>query len=82
MDQTKKKFKFTYHWIIFGIGFLMVFTALGFNSSVQSYYKNPIIQQCLGGSVMLYAPRMTIRYAATAILNIYFGTLVAKFGAR
>lgn len=82
MDQTQKKFKFTYHWIIFGIGFLMVFTALGFNSSVQSYYKNPIIQQCLGGSVMLYAPRMTIRYAATAILNIYFGTLVAKFGAR
>lgn len=82
MEQTKKTFKFTYHWIIFGIGFLMVFTALGFNSSVQSYYKNPIIQQILGGSVMLYAPRMTIRYAATAILNIYFGTLVAKFGAR
>ena len=82
MDQSKKKFKFSYHWVIFGIGFLMVFTALGFNSSVQSYYKNPIIQQCLGGSVMLYAPRMTIRYAATAILNIYFGTLVAKFGAR
>ncbi|MBQ3076060.1 MAG: MFS transporter [Clostridia bacterium] len=82
MDRSKKQFKFTYHWIIFAIGFLMVFTALGFNSSVQSYYKNPIIQQCLGGSVMLYAPRMTIRYAATAILNIYFGTLVAKFGAR
>jgi len=82
MDNTKKSFKFSYHWVIFGIGFLMVFTALGFNSTVQSYYKNPIIHQLLDGSVMLYAPRMTIRYAATAILNIYFGTLVAKFGAR
>ncbi|MBE6712621.1 MAG: MFS transporter [Ruminococcaceae bacterium] len=83
MDQSKKKFKFSYHWVIFGIGFLMVFTALGFNSSVQSYYKNPIIQQVLGEeNFMLYAPRMTVRYIATAVLNIYFGALVAKFGAR
>ncbi len=81
MDQAKKKFKFSYHWVIFGIGFLMVFTALGFNSSVQSYYKNPIINQ-LDVSFTLYSVRMVLRYASTAILNIYFGTLVAKFGAR
>jgi len=81
MNQSKTKFKFTYHWVIFAIGFLMVFTALGFNSSVQGYYQNPIVEQ-LGISRTLYSVRNIIRYASTAILNIYFGSLVAKFGAR
>lgn len=81
MDQSKKKFKFSYHWVIFAIGFLMVFTALGFNSSVQGYYQNPIVEQ-LGISRTAYSVRNILRYASTAILNIYFGTLVAKFGAR
>ena len=37
------KFKLSYHWLIFIVGFIMVFTALGFGSSTGHSYKAAII---------------------------------------
>lgn len=77
----KSKFKFSYHWIIFIIGFFMVFIALGFNSSIKSTYLKAITEQ-LNLKRSIFAFGDTIRYVATASLNIVFGTLVLRFGAR
>jgi len=81
MDTSKKKFKFSYHWVIFVVGFLMVFVAMGFNSSVKSTYLNAITEQ-LDMKRSVFALGDTIRYIATATLNIFFGTFVFRFGAR
>ena len=82
--SPKKKFKFSYHWIIFVIGFLMVFTALGFGSSTRLSYKSGITSDVESGmtDIFQYGVSDSFRYVTTAILNVYFGFLVAKFGAR
>ncbi len=79
MDQQKKKF--SYHWIIFAIGFLMVFVALGFNSSIKSNYLKAITDQ-LDLKRSVFSLGDSIRFVSTAVLNIFFGALVARFGAR
>lgn len=81
MDTAKKKFKFSYHWVIFVIGFLMVFFAMGFNSSVKSTYLNAITEQ-LDMKRSIFSLGDTIRYFSTATLSIFFGTFVVRFGAR
>ena len=78
MNESKKKFKFTYHWIIFIIGFLMVFTGLGFGSSTRLAYKSGITDDLTAGldNIFLYGFSDTFRYVTTAILNIFFGYFV------
>lgn len=80
----KKKFTFSYHWIIFIVGFLMVFFGLGFGSSTRGTYKTAITADMEAGlqNIFYYGFSDTFRYLTTAVLNIFFGTLVAKFGAR
>ncbi len=77
----KQKLKFSYHWIIFIVGFFMVFTALGFNTSVKSTYLKAITEQ-LDLKRSIFSLGDTIRYIFTATLNIFFGTLLRRFGAR
>lgn len=81
MDQSKKKFKFSYHWVIFAIGFMMVFFALGFNSSIKSTYLTSITYE-KGWDRAAFEVGSSFRYITTAILNMFFGYLVAKFGTR
>ena len=81
MDNNKKKFKFSYHWVIFIIGFLMVFVAMGFNSSMKSTYLKAITEQ-LELKRSVYSLTDTFRYIATATLNIFFGSMVMRFGTR
>jgi len=84
MDTSKKKFRFSYHWVIFIIGFLMVFTGLGFGSSTRQAYKSAITDDVASGldNIFLYGFSDSFRYVATAVLNLFFGTLVHRFGAR
>lgn len=84
MSKTKSKFHFSYHWIIFAIGFLMIFTGLGFGSSTRLAYKSGITDDLTGGlnNIFLYGFSDSFRYVTTAILNLFFGALVAKLGAR
>lgn len=80
----KRKFQFSYHWIIFIISFMMVFFGMGFASSTRSSYKSAITGDEVAGltNIFYYGFSETFRYVATAILNVFFGVLVAKFGAR
>ena len=78
------KFRFSYHWLIFIVGFMMVFTALGFGSSTGLSYKSAIIDDVDTGltDVFFYGFAPSFRHVTTAILNIFFGFFVAKFGPR
>ena len=70
-----------YAWVIFTICFLMVGCALGFCSSNKSLYLAAItgdLQIPRG----LYSICNSCRYVATAVVNLFFGKLIMKLGAR
>lgn len=67
--------------MIVGISALMVLTVLGFCSSAKSIYIAPICE-AIGISRSAFSINDSCRYVTTAIVNIFFGALMAKFGAK
>lgn len=80
-NNLEKKRRFDYKWVVIGVSFLMVFTSLGFCSSPKSLFIDPITE-ALGIGRTEYSVTDTMRYVATAVLNLFFGTLIAKFGPK
>ncbi|MDO4487935.1 MAG: MFS transporter [Eubacteriales bacterium] len=76
-----KKEKLHYGWIVFGVCFLMVFVTLGFCSSVRSLYLAPVTKDT-GIPRSLFSLNDVCRYAVVTTVNIFFGKIVGKFGAR
>ena len=81
MEPTKPTKRFHYAWVIFAVCFLMVFTALGFNSSPKSLFLSAVTED-LGISRSAFSVSDSCRYISTAVINLFFGTLIAKFGPR
>ena len=81
MEKLKKSKGFDYKYVIIGVCALMIFVGLGFCSSSKGIYLNPILEYT-GISAVLYGFSDSFRYATTAIVNIFFGTLIAKFGVK
>lgn len=79
--NLNKRRKFDYKWVIIAISFLMVFTALGFCSSPKGLFIDPITEN-LGIGRTEYSVTDTMRYISTAVLNLFFGTLIVKFGPK
>lgn len=75
----KKQFDDT--WVVIAVCFLMVMVCLGFASSTKSLFPDEIAKD-LGTERSLVAIGESCRYVATAIVNLFFGVLVAKFGPR
>ena len=73
--------KFHYGWVIFGACFVMVFVTLGFCSSSKGLYLAPVTNDT-GLPRSIFSLNDCCRYIVVATLNIYFGKLVSKFGAR
>ena len=61
--------------------FLMVFVCLGFCSSNKSLYLGAITE-ALGIKRSLFSINDTFRYLSTTIVNLFFGVLIAKLGAK
>ena len=61
--------------------FVMTFICMGFCSSNRSVYVIAITD-ALGISRSLFSFNDTCRYVATAVVNLYFGRLLAKFGVK
>ena len=80
MEITEKK-KFDYKWVIFAICFMMEFICLGFCSSNKSLYLGAITE-ALGIDRGLFSINDSCRYVTSALINFFFGVLVAKFGIR
>ena len=68
-------------WFILFACFLMVFVCLGISSGTKSLYLAPITQT-LGISRGAYSLNDSFRHISTAIVNLFFGTLIYKFGVK
>lgn len=79
--QITPKKKLEYKWIVAAVSFIMVFTVLGFCSSAKSLYISPVTE-ALGISRGAFSINDSCRYISTAVVNLFFGMLIAKFGAR
>jgi len=76
-----KKGKTFYGWYILAVCFLTVFFALGFSYSPRSLCM-AIITEDMGIPRSLYAVGESIRFITKAVVDVMFGTLIIKFGAR
>lgn len=79
LDENKKRSVETVFAVI--CCFLMVFTGLGFTSSPKSLFLKAITE-ALEIPRSLFSLNDTSRYVVTAVLSIYFGTMVQKFGTK
>lgn len=79
--MTLQKKRFDYKWVILGLSFLMVFVCLGFCSSNKGLYLGAITE-ALNIERSLFTINDSCRFIATAIINLFFGTLISKFGIR
>jgi len=61
--------------------FLMVMISLGFTSSTKSLFPDEIAKD-LGVQRSLVSIGESCRYVATAVVNLFFGAVVAKFGPK
>ncbi len=75
------KKKLDYKWVIASLCFLMIFTCLGFCSSTNGLFVRPVTQ-ALNLERSVYSLTDSFRYASVAIVNIFFGVLVMKYGTR
>lgn len=75
------KKKFDYSWVIIGICFLVICTTLGLCSSGRTMYLTAITD-ALNFERGDFSLNDTFRFATTTIVNIFFGTLVNKFGMK
>ena len=79
--QLRQQKKLDYKWVMVALCFLMVFTCLGFCSSNKSLYVTAITE-ALGIKRSLFSIGDSCRFIVTAIVNIFFGTLVNRFGTK
>lgn len=79
MKSVKNSFE--YKWVIVFISCLMVFCVLGFCSSANSMYITPITE-ALNISRASYSVTTGIRYITTALVNIFFASLIYRFGEK
>ena len=70
-----------YKWVIVASCFMMVMITLGFCSSTKPLYLSAITG-ALGIERSLFSINDSCRYVTTAIVNLFFGALISKFGAR
>ena len=78
-SKTKKKIE--YKWVAVVLSFLMVMICLGFCSSPKSLFIGPVTEY-LGISRGAFSIGDSLRFISTAVINVFFGYLVGKFGTK
>ena len=76
-----KKISFDYKWIVLVMCFLMVLVCLGFCSSTKALYLD-VITKALEIPRTQFAFNESCRFISSSIINLFFGTLLYRFGAR
>ncbi|MBR2465745.1 MAG: MFS transporter [Clostridia bacterium] len=80
-DKRRSKGTSDYKWVIILLCFFMVFISLGFASYTKSLFPDEIAKD-LGTERSLVSLGESFRYISTAVINIFFGAFIAKFGAK
>lgn len=75
------KKKLDYKWVIVVTCFIMEFVALGFCSSNKSLYLGAITD-ALNIPRSLFSINDSVRFITSAVVNLFFGALIHKLGAR
>ena len=70
-----------YKWVIAAVSFIIVFTALGFCSSSKDIYLSAITE-AHGIPRSQFSLNDSIRFISTSVVNLFFGVLIAKMGAK
>ena len=73
--------RFGYQWVIVACCFLMIFTVLGFASTPRKLYM-AVVPEVLGIDYGPYSLTDSFRYIATAVTNLFFGSMIVRFGPR
>ena len=82
MQKEKRSLKkYGYLPVIVGLCFLMILVGLGFCSSNRSIYLAPITE-ALGIKRSLFTLSDTIRFITTAVVTMFFGSMVNRFGMK
>ncbi len=79
--ETSTKRKLDYKWVIIALSFLMVMICLGFCSSPKSLFIAPVTS-ALGIDRGLFSINDSVRFITVAIINVFFGALINRFGAK
>ena len=74
MNKTRRN-------IVVAACFLMIFTTLGFCSSNKGLYLSAITE-ALGIRRSLFSINDSIRFIVTAVVNLFFGSIIAKLGPK
>lgn len=77
----ENKRKFDYKWVIVCASFVVVMITLGFANGTKGHFLGPV-SSALGVERSIYAINDSIRFITTAVANLFFGTLVNKFGPK
>ncbi len=80
-NLSKKKHRLEYKWVITVLSFLMVMTVLGFCSSSKSIFISAVCD-ALDFTRSGFSLNETARYISTATVNVFFGALIYKYGAK
>ena len=72
------KTRINYKWVTVALSILMIMISLGFASSTKSLFPDEIAK-ALGVERSLVSVYESMRYIATAVVNLFFGYLIAKF---
>lgn len=80
-NNKLRDLKLDYSWIMIALCFLSVFICFGFCSSNRMMYLTAITD-ALHIKRGAFSLNDTLRFAAQTILNLFFGTLVSKFGTK
>lgn len=72
---------FQYSWVIVALCMIMIFVTLGFCSSPKGLFVSAITES-LGIKRSLFSINDSCRYVATAVVNIFFGSMVSRFGTK
>lgn len=78
--ETKKR-TLDYKWVVVGVCFLTIMITLGFCSSPGSLYLD-VVPDIIGVTRTEFSLMNTFRFIANAIVNLFFGFLVLKFGTK
>lgn len=81
MKKESMTLKIDYKWVMVVICALTVFLAVGVFSSTRTQFVVPITK-ALSITRGTYSITDSIRFICTAIINLFFGVLVGKFGAK
>ena len=80
-QKPKSNRKLDYKWVVVGVCFLTTMITLGFCSSPGSLYLD-VVPEVVGVSRTAFSLMNTFRFVANAIVNLFFGFLVHKFGTK